>query len=231
VTCSQIGDYVVSYCLVFTDFIANRGWGSFDSTTTTVRCLPQCSDGIDNDGDGKIDAADPACHSDGNAANPLSYEPNYDDETDPALPFCPILPYFSCIQVGGGYTCRDDCILQGVGYIGGSCDIGYFCHSPENCCCKCISPQCSDGIDNDGDGEIDAADPGCHSDGNAANPASYDPSDNDETDPALPFCTGEEGCQPTFNFCRNACLGDLGYFTGSCKAGYNCPGGCCCFCS
>jgi hypothetical protein len=42
-------------------------------------------------------------------------------------------------------------------------------------------PQCSDGADNDGDGLVDAADPGCHSDGNAGNPASYVPSDNDET--------------------------------------------------
>ncbi|MEA2192642.1 MAG: hypothetical protein QOI73_2763 [Solirubrobacteraceae bacterium] len=43
-------------------------------------------------------------------------------------------------------------------------------------------PQCSDTIDNDGDGVIDAADPGCHSDNNAGNSASYNPNDNDETD-------------------------------------------------
>jgi hypothetical protein len=40
--------------------------------------------------------------------------------------------------------------------------------------------QCADGADNDGDGVIDAADPGCHSDGNANNPASYVPSDDSE---------------------------------------------------
>ena len=44
--------------------------------------------------------------------------------------------------------------------------------------------QCSDGIDNDGDGLVDAADPGCHTDGDPNNPASYDPNDNDETDAA-----------------------------------------------
>ena len=43
-------------------------------------------------------------------------------------------------------------------------------------------PQCSDTIDNDGDGVIDAADPGCHSDNDASNDASYNPNDNDETD-------------------------------------------------
>jgi cysteine-rich repeat protein len=47
-------------------------------------------------------------------------------------------------------------------------------------------PLCSDGIDN-GDAEdalADAADPGCHSDRNPANPASYDPADDDEAN----FC-------------------------------------------
>jgi hypothetical protein len=41
-------------------------------------------------------------------------------------------------------------------------------------------PQCSDRADNDGDALIDSADPGCHSNGNANDPASYVPSDNDE---------------------------------------------------
>jgi cysteine-rich repeat protein len=47
-------------------------------------------------------------------------------------------------------------------------------------------PLCSDGIDN-GDPEdqlADAADPGCHTDRNPANPASYDPADDDEAN----FC-------------------------------------------
>ncbi len=43
-------------------------------------------------------------------------------------------------------------------------------------------PACSDTIDNDGDGVIDAADPGCHSDNDASNAASYNPNDNDEAD-------------------------------------------------
>jgi cysteine-rich repeat protein len=43
------------------------------------------------------------------------------------------------------------------------------------------APQCSDGLDNDGDGMIDAADPGCHLDGDASNPASYDHFANDES--------------------------------------------------
>jgi cysteine-rich repeat protein len=45
-------------------------------------------------------------------------------------------------------------------------------------------PECSDGVDNaDPEDQLaDAADAGCHADGNPANPASYDPDDDDETD-------------------------------------------------
>lgn len=43
-------------------------------------------------------------------------------------------------------------------------------------------PQCLDFVDNDGDGKIDAKDPGCHTDGNPDNTSTYEPFDNDERD-------------------------------------------------
>ncbi|MGH2600908.1 MAG: hypothetical protein ACRDJ9_16175 [Dehalococcoidia bacterium] len=43
-------------------------------------------------------------------------------------------------------------------------------------------PECSDGIDNDGDEVADDEDPSCHTDGNAENPDSYDPTHDDEFD-------------------------------------------------
>ena len=46
-----------------------------------------------------------------------------------------------------------------------------------------ITYQCSDDADNDEDGVTDASDPGCHTDGDANNPDSYNEEDNDETDP------------------------------------------------
>jgi hypothetical protein len=50
----------------------------------------------------------------------------------------------------------------------------------------CVAPpQCSDAADNDGDAAIDAADPGCHTDGNAGNAGSYDPNDDDEANAAV----------------------------------------------
>ena len=54
-------------------------------------------------------------------------------------------------------------------------------------------PQCSDGADNDGDAKIDAADPGCHTDGNANNAASYVPTDNDERNAQCSDATDNDG--------------------------------------
>jgi hypothetical protein len=50
-------------------------------------------------------------------------------------------------------------------------------------CTPSTAPQCSDGVDNvdPEDTLADAADPGCHSDGDPNNPNTYVPSDNDET--------------------------------------------------
>ncbi len=52
------------------------------ATTTPPVVKPQCSDGLDNDGDGKIDSLDPGCHSDGNVENGSSFDPNDDSEVD-----------------------------------------------------------------------------------------------------------------------------------------------------
>jgi outer membrane lipoprotein-sorting protein len=41
----------------------------------------QCSDQVDNDGDGAIDSQDPECHSDGIVSNKDSYTPGNDDES------------------------------------------------------------------------------------------------------------------------------------------------------
>lgn len=40
----------------------------------------QCADKIDDDGDGKIDSADPQCHTDGDASNAASYDREDDSE-------------------------------------------------------------------------------------------------------------------------------------------------------
>ncbi len=57
-------------------------------------------------------------------------------------------------------------------------------HSEASATCAAAQDlkQCEDGRDNDGDGVIDEDDPGCHTDGDPNNPASYRPKDDDESD-------------------------------------------------
>lgn len=56
--------------------------------STTPPPSNQCSDGADNDGDTLIDMSDPGCHTDGNASNTSSYDPNDNNETNVIPPQC-----------------------------------------------------------------------------------------------------------------------------------------------
>ncbi len=49
--------------------------------------------------------------------------------------------------------------------------------------------ECSDSADNDSDGMIDSQDPGCHTDNDPNNGASYDPTDNSEAGTGVPQCS------------------------------------------
>lgn len=131
---------------------------------------PQCSDGVDNDGDGVIDAADPGCHTDGDAKNPASYDPSDNSEIDAP-------------SRGAG----DEAAGR---------------------------PECSDNRDNDGDGRIDERDPGCHSDGNPNNRASYNPDDDDERDAGAAGAGGDGGLPQADGGARTADVGALP-FTGT----------------
>jgi hypothetical protein len=62
VSCYKLGNYIVDYCGVYTDFIANRGWGSKDDTNTIVDCIsspdiepPTYSNDNDNSGGSLIE--------------------------------------------------------------------------------------------------------------------------------------------------------------------------------
>ena len=95
--------------------------------------LSQCSDGIDNDGDGLVDLADPGCA-----------DASDDDESDdPNSP-----------------QCSDGIDNDGDGLVD-LADPGCADASDDDESDDPNSPQCSDGIDNDGDGLVDLADPGC----------------------------------------------------------------------
>jgi len=69
------------------------------------------------------------------------------------------------------------------------------------------APECSDGLDNDGDHLVDSNDPGCHSDRDPTNAATYDPYDSAEFD-----CYNE--CDILFYLIRThfgAVCGDANY--------------------
>lgn len=63
--------------------------GSADASATvtvTGTVATACNDGADNDSDTFVDSADPGCHTDGNAANALSYDPNDTSELNKRRP-------------------------------------------------------------------------------------------------------------------------------------------------
>jgi uncharacterized repeat protein (TIGR01451 family) len=102
------------------------------TVTTTVQCpTPQCSDRVDNDGDGATDLADFSCQG----------NPNKNDETNPKA------------------QCQDGIDNDGDGKIDFPADPG--CSSTQDNDEFNALPQCSDGIDNDGDGATDLADFSC----------------------------------------------------------------------
>ncbi|MFO8015577.1 MAG: hypothetical protein R6U32_00585, partial [Candidatus Woesearchaeota archaeon] len=213
------------------------------NTSTTE--LPECSDGIDNDGDGLIDMEDPGCSSpqdddesdgavcenhleisqvevsttpvqEGNtitlssdSLNTIPFDINFTntgasevtntdytismaseptgEETSEGAHISSIAPYSSIIE-GQDFNSLPDPLLDGIynmtieaeGMDTRGClqndSFGFFIDlSPLS------APECSDGIDNDGDGLVDENDPGCYDSG------AYDPQDDDETD-TLPEC-------------------------------------------
>ena len=114
--------------------------GEFQSTATvtitvdSVPTDPQCSDGIDNDGDGLTDfPADPGCD-----------DANDDDETDAPV-----------------FQCSDGIDNDGDGLTDFPADPGCDDANDDDETDAQVA-QCSDGIDNDGDNLIDFPDdPGC----------------------------------------------------------------------
>jgi len=133
----------------------------------------ECSDGIDNDGDGLIDVADPDCHTDKNAANIKSYNPNNFSESSFAFKT----------------ECNDGIDNDGDGLI----DIkDPNCHEGDNLAKQYLpnnssessfvfKTECNDGIDNNNDGLIDIKDPNCHTDKDATNASSYNPNNYSES--------------------------------------------------
>lgn len=156
-----------------------------DFHQASVSASSQCSDGVDNDGDGRVDypvdrgcvngadtseSPDPPECSDGldnDADGRTDYgsDPDCSSTSDPTENSVP--------QCSDG---RDNDADSRVDYPG---DPG--CSSGSDTSESPDPPQCSDGRDNDGDGLADASDPGCSgsSDNSEYTPQCSDGTDND----------------------------------------------------
>ena len=103
------GDYIVTY-----NYTDTGGLSATEVTrTVTVTSYPQCSDDADNDEDQLIDSADPACHTDKDASNSESYDPNLNDESaDPVVDVCPNLEGTQSTVPSGYHLSEGQCVLD-----------------------------------------------------------------------------------------------------------------------
>jgi hypothetical protein len=121
---------------------------------------PTCSDGMDNGGAGDgIDAGDPECHIDGNAANPLSYDPRG-------------------VEDGVKHSCHDG--IDNGGHNDGIDAADLDCQRNDKPKGGVIEGgatgvySCEDGIDNNGDGKKDTG-LDLNQDGDYSDPGEYAP--------------------------------------------------------
>ena len=153
----------------------DEGEFGIDLITVTVNNIPECRDGLDNDGDGLTDLADQGCssedddnESDGTSQCQDGIDNDGDQLTDfPADPGCDT-PQDN-IESDGTSQCQDGMDNDGDNVIDMQ-DPG--CTHPTDDDESDATTQCQDGTDNDGDGLTDfPQDPGCAS-----------PEDNVESD-------------------------------------------------
>jgi hypothetical protein len=133
---------------------------------------PQCSDGIDNNGNGLIDINDPNCHVGGDLNK--DYVPLHDSEDTP-----PTECSDGIDNNGNSLIDKDDPNC----HVGGDLNKEYV---PTHISESTPPTQCDDGVDNDGDGKVDAEDPDCHTDGDINN--EYIPTwDSEKNPPTSPY--------------------------------------------
>lgn len=123
--------------------------------------LPICSDGIDQDGDGRFDfPSDPGCASTSGTIENPQCDDGFDDDGDTLVDF-PADP--GCASAAGtneSPACDDDADNDGDTLVD-LADPG--CVDPTDDDESGVSPACGDGLDNDGDSLVDfPADPGCY---------------------------------------------------------------------
>ncbi len=175
-------DQLINQGLYFLSGVEEKDYGY--GGTPGLPTFPQCSNGIDDDGDGEADQNDAGCWSGGGNKILGSYVPNRNSESE----------FDSECNDGTnndgvGGTDQDDanCHANGnpndiTSYRPGGFSGDNSPGNPDNPNGEeKTNPACNDGADNDGDGEADEEDRWCHQGGDLSNP--YTPNRDSESAP------------------------------------------------
>lgn len=203
---SSVGSYTVYY-----NFTDSDG-AVAEQKTRTVNVIAggnECNDTLDNDGDGTVDyPEDSGCASledpseneppvitlTGSSPQVVTLNDSYleqgatadDAEDGNSLPVTNIDSFDVDTSVLGNYIVYYNFTdSDGAAAAEVTRDVE-------------VKTACTDGIDNDDDGLTDASDPGCWTNPNDSE--TYDPEDNNETDPA-DVCPNDEGIQTNEEQC------------------------------
>jgi hypothetical protein len=185
--------------------IDGRSVEILDHLGCVTRPAPQCADGVDNDGDGRTDAADPACCNARAGRCPLignreddepscanALDDDGDGAADAADPECRAT--IGGKEIGDDPPCGDGWDNDGDGAID-LADAG--CLGDDTGVTE-VAPMCGDGDDNDGDGDTDGDDADCVSGDVEAMPDigcsnGYDDDGDGAIDTGDPSCHDQPG--------------------------------------
>ena len=149
----------------------NEGLNS-RSSTVYIFVEPRfwCEDGEDNDRNELTDRDDPSCYEDFDISESSKYNPNLFEGRVPWIPQCRdgIDNETTLGLTADGADSEDPDCYNDEGKYDPDILLEYGGVSTRD-----RLPACMDGLDNDGNGDIDEDDPECHADGDPFNPDSY----------------------------------------------------------
>jgi len=140
-----------------TDFPADDGCADPSDTSE----LGVCADGLDQDGDGLVDLADPGCSDllDTSETSAVHCDDAIDNDGDGFVDFPEDLGCTSPTDANENAACGDSEDSDGDGFVDFPADPG--CTDLEDPSELAAELACDDGVDNDSDGEADGEDSDC----------------------------------------------------------------------